>query len=73
MAGLRLLRIHRRAYQKQKFMARLVWTVVSNVLLLGAAFKAMWRADTVLFTGSPPLMVHFIAPLNVLPQEAAHL
>ena len=47
-------------------MARLVWTVVSNVLLLGAAFKAMWRADAVLFTGSPPLMLHFIAPLNVL-------
>jgi hypothetical protein len=26
----------------------------------------MRRADTVLFTGSPPLMVHFIAPLNIL-------
>jgi hypothetical protein len=39
---------------------------VSNVLLLGVAFKAMWRADSVLFTGSPPLMVHFIVPLNVL-------
>jgi Glycosyl transferase 4-like domain len=59
-----VIRIHRRAYQKQKFMARLVWTVVSNVLLLGAAFKEIWRADSVLFTGSPPLMVHFIAPLN---------
>src|SRR5262249_29409153 len=48
------------------FVARLVWTVVSNVLLLAAAFRAMRRADTVLFTGSPPLMVHFIAPLNFL-------
>ena len=38
----------------------------SNVLLLGAAFRAMRRADAVLFTGSPPLMLHFIAPLNVL-------
>src|SRR6516165_12153455 len=26
----------------------------------------MWQADAVLFTGSPPLMVHFIAPLNLL-------
>ena len=47
-------------------MARLIWTVVSNVLLLGAAFAAMRRADAVLFTGSPPLMLHFIAPLNLL-------
>ena len=52
--------------KKQKFVARLIWTVVSNVLLLGAAFKAMRRADAVLFTGSPPLMLHFIAPLNLL-------
>ena len=29
-------------------------------------FRAMRRADAVLFTGSPPLMVHFIAPLNLL-------
>jgi hypothetical protein len=36
------------------------------VLLLAAAFRAMRRADAVLFTGSPPLMVHFIAPLNLL-------
>jgi hypothetical protein len=26
----------------------------------------MRRADVVLFTGSPPLMLHFIAPLNIL-------
>ena len=30
------------------------------------SFRAMRRADAVLFTGSPPLMVHFIAPLNLL-------
>jgi hypothetical protein len=63
--SLEVLRIHRRTYKKQKFASRLVWTVVSNVLLLGAAFKAMRRSDAVLFTGSPPLMVHFIAPLNL--------
>src|SRR5947209_17859405 len=60
------IRVHRRTYQKQKFASRLAWTVVSNILLLAAAFKSMRRADKVLFTGSPPLMVHFIAPLNLL-------
>src|SRR5947209_315228 len=56
--SLEILRIHRRTYKKQKFASRLVWTVVSNVLLLAAAFRAMRRSDAVLFTGSPPLMLH---------------
>jgi hypothetical protein len=64
--SLEMLRIHRRTYKKQKFLARLIWTVVSNILLLRAAFPAMRRSDAILFTGSPPLMVHFIAPLNLL-------
>src|SRR5262249_6600897 len=46
--------------------ARIAWTIGSNVMLLVAALRAMRRADAVLFTGSPPLMLHFIAPLNVV-------
>src|SRR5262249_15030624 len=61
-----VLRVHRRTYQKQRFLSRLLWTVGTNLLLLRRAFGSMRRADTVLFTGSPPLMVHFIAPLNLL-------
>jgi hypothetical protein len=61
-----VVRVHRPTYQKQNFAARLVWTVLSNMLLLGAAFNAMRRADAVLFTGSPPLMLHFIAPFNII-------
>jgi hypothetical protein len=64
--SLEVIRVHRRTYQKQKFASRLAWTVASNILLLGAALGSMRRADTVLFTGSPPLMAHFIAPLNLL-------
>jgi hypothetical protein len=61
-----IIRVHRRRYQKQKFVARIAWTIGSNVMLLVAALRAMRRADAVLFTGSPPLMLHFIAPLNVV-------
>jgi hypothetical protein len=64
--SLEVIRIHRHTYKKQKFLARLVWTVISNIVLLSAAFRAMRRSDAVLFTGSPPLMLHFIAPLNLL-------
>jgi len=63
---LEVIRVNRRTYQRHKFASRLAWTVLSNVMLLFAALRAMCRADAVLFTGSPPLMLHFIAPLNVM-------
>lgn len=64
--ALEIIRVRRPTYAKQRLAERLAWTVISNLLLLKAAFGAMWRADAVLFTGSPPLMVHFIAPLNLI-------
>jgi hypothetical protein len=64
--SLKIIRAHRRTYEKQKIASRVFWTILSNLLLLGAAFSAIWRADAVLFTGSPPLMLHFIAPFNLL-------
>lgn len=60
------IRVHRRKYQKQRFVDRLIWTIASNLALLRGVFAAMRAADRVLFTGSLPLMLHFIAPLNVV-------
>jgi hypothetical protein len=61
-----VVKVHRRRYPKQKFARRISWTILSNLRLLAAAFGPMISADAVLFTGSPPLMLHFIAPLNLL-------
>src|SRR5215472_76382 len=55
-----VIRVHRPNYHKDRFGSRVVWTVFSNLLLLRAALGALRRADAVLFTGSPPLMLHFI-------------
>ena len=63
---LEVIRVQRPTYEKQRLAERLLWTVVSNLLLVKAAFGSMRRADAVLFTGSPPLMLHFIAPLNLI-------
>ena len=63
---LEIIRVRRPTYEKQRLAERLIWTIVSNLLLVKAAFGSMRRADAVLFTGSPPLMLHFIAPLNLL-------
>jgi hypothetical protein len=61
-----IIRVRRPKYQKQRFVDRLIWTIASNLALLRGAFAAMRAADRVLFTGSPPLMLHFIAPLNIV-------
>jgi len=66
---LEVIRISRPSYEKQKLAKRLVWTIGSNLLLLRAAFGSMRRADAVMFTGSPPFMVHFIAPLNLITRK----
>src|SRR6185437_2424722 len=64
--SLEIVRIFRPTYRKQNFVSRIVWTLITNIALLSGALGPMRRADTILFTGSPPLMLHFIAPLNVL-------
>ena len=61
-----VIRVRRPIYEKQKLIERLVWTIISNLVLLKTAFGSMRRADTVLFTGSPPMILHFIAPLNLI-------
>src|SRR4029078_1751178 len=55
-----VLSIHRGTYTKQRLAARLAWTAASNVILLGAAFTAMWRAGAVLLPGHPPHTPRFI-------------
>lgn len=66
VGALEIIRVHRPTYKKQRFLSRLIWTAASNMALLAKAFPAMRTADAVLFTGSPPLMLHFIAPLNLV-------
>jgi hypothetical protein len=63
---LETIRVHRPIYKKQNLVDRVIWTLLSNLLLLKTAFRSILRADAVLFTGSPPLMLHFIAPLNLI-------
>src|SRR4051794_21119979 len=44
-----IIRVHRRKYQKQRFVERLIWTIASNLALLRGALAAMRVADLVLF------------------------
>lgn len=58
-------RVHRPAYDKTRLLRRALWTLGANVRLLRAARVAMRQADEVIFTGSPPYLLHFIAPANL--------
>jgi hypothetical protein len=54
------------AVPRASLAARLMWTIRTNLRLVGAAFGALRRADGILFTGSPPFLIHLLAPLRWL-------
>ncbi|MEL6978187.1 MAG: hypothetical protein AAGM38_05855 [Pseudomonadota bacterium] len=59
------LTIHRIAaprYDKGSLSRRLWWTAKTNTRLLRAAWPLLPRAGRVLFTGSPPLFLHWMGP-----------
>lgn len=64
--ALEIVKVPVPAYDKARTSARIRWTIATNTRLLRAALPFIRKADTVLFTGSPPLFLHWIAPLNVL-------
>jgi hypothetical protein len=44
---------------------RAAWTLRTNLSLLQHASKDLRLCKEILFTGSPPFMLHFVAPLNL--------
>jgi hypothetical protein len=45
---------------------RLLWTIRTDLRLLFAAFGVLRAADGIVFTGSPPFLVHLLTPLKLL-------
>lgn len=60
------VRLAARPVPRDSFLARLIWTAVTNLRLVFAGFGALRAADGILFTGSPPLLIHLLAPLGLL-------
>ena len=50
----------------KSLLGRLLWTMWTDCRLLLAAFRALRAADGIVFTGSPPFLVHFLTPLKLL-------
>ncbi len=60
------LRLAARPVPRGSLGKRLFWTVSTNLHLLRAAFGRLRAADGILFTGSPPFLIHLLVPLKWL-------
>jgi hypothetical protein len=59
------VRLGANVYNRTSFAARAIWTVRTNLSLVRAAFTDLRGCREILFTGSPPFMLHLLAPLNL--------
>lgn len=60
------VRLTARSVPRSSLLRRLAWTLWTDMRLVAAALGPMRRADGILFTGSPPFLVHLLAPLKPL-------
>jgi hypothetical protein len=63
---LRIVRLRATVYDKTSVRRRALWTVRTNLSLVWRLRREIARADEVLFTGSPPFLIHLLVPLNLL-------
>lgn len=63
---LRIVRIHAPTYDRADFKTRALWTARTNLALVRRLRREIRQADEVLFTGSPPFLIHLLVPLNLL-------
>lgn len=63
---LRIVRLAAPTYDRSNFRSRALWTLRTNWRLLRRLRRELSRADEILFTGSPPFLIHFLVPANLL-------
>jgi len=63
---LRIVRVRAPVYDRADFRARALWTARADLSLLRRLWRELRQADEILFTGSPPFLIHLLAPLNLL-------
>ncbi|HKH43109.1 MAG TPA: glycosyltransferase [Thermoanaerobaculia bacterium] len=66
---LRIVRLHAKPYDRADFKRRALWTARTDLSLVWALRREIRRADEILFTGSPPFLIHLLVPLNLLLQK----
>ncbi len=62
---LRIVRLAAPSYNRANFRGRALWTLRTNLRLLWRLAPELRRSDEILFTGSPPFLIHFLVPANL--------
>jgi hypothetical protein len=65
-ATLTIRRVSMPVYDRSDRLRRVAWTAQANLRLMRAAWQDLRRAETILFTGSPPFLLHFVVPANLV-------
>ena len=60
------IRLSARAVPRGSLVGRMLWTIAMNLRLILAVFGPLRAADGILFTGSPPFLIHLLVPLKLL-------
>ncbi|MFO1158366.1 MAG: glycosyltransferase [Reyranellaceae bacterium] len=60
------LRLAASPVPRSSLLRRLIWTISTDLQLVAAGFGRLRSADGILFTGSPPFLIHILAPLRFL-------
>jgi len=60
------IRLQARPVPRGSLVTRLLWTIWTNLRLVLAAFGRLRTADGILFTGSPPFLIHLLVPMKFL-------
>jgi glycosyl transferase family 4 len=63
---LRIVRLRAPLYDRSDLRGRALWTLRTNLSLVWQLRREIRGADEVLFTGSPPFLIHLLGPLNLL-------
>ncbi|HEX4953160.1 MAG TPA: hypothetical protein VF017_07175 [Thermoanaerobaculia bacterium] len=64
--ALTVIRLHAASYDRADFRARAWWTLATNGRLLWYLRRELAAADEILFTGSPPFLLHFVTGINAV-------
>jgi hypothetical protein len=60
------IRLQAQPVPRGSLVTRLLWTTWTNLRLVFAALDTLRTADGILFTGSPPFLIHLLVPLKFL-------
>jgi hypothetical protein len=63
---LRIVRRRAASYDRADFRTRALWTARTDLGLVWRLRRELRAADEILFTGSPPFLIHLLGPLNLI-------